>query len=73
MDSNKKKYTISLTEQELIVLANIMHHFTDYMSGDDRPDHGLAILKKYREMPLDEYKTSIYFLAGKLKKRARNK
>lgn len=45
----EKRYRISLTEGEIHTLAHIMNHFTDYMCGDDRPDHGMGILKGYRE------------------------
>ena len=62
---------ITLTNEEIIWLAHIMDHFTDYMGHDDRPDHGLGILKDYRELPSDK-KTEIFILAGKLL-RMRNK
>lgn len=44
-----EKHRITLTKQEIDVLAHITRHFCDYMFGDDRPDHGLGILKQYRE------------------------
>ena len=68
----EKKYSMTFTKEELIHLAGIMYHFTDYMAHDDRLDHGLARLKYYREeMPTDD-KGKIYTLAGKLKRRVRN-
>jgi hypothetical protein len=44
-----KKHRPSLTEGEIWALAHVTRHFADYMCGDDRPDHGLGILKQYRE------------------------
>ena len=48
----EKKYSISLTKGEIGTLAHLTRHFTDYMFGDDRPDHGMGILKGYREANL---------------------
>jgi len=64
----EKKYTIQLTRSELAVLANILDHFTDYVSGDDRIDHGWNVLKTWRDN-LQETKTRLYILTGKLKRR----
>ena len=47
-----KKYSISLTKGEIWTLAHLTRHFADYMGGDDRPDHGMGILKGYREANL---------------------
>lgn len=55
----------SFTIEELGYLQHILRHFTDYMSYDDRPDHGFGILKGYRDMP-KEYKIKIYQLTGRL-------
>lgn len=44
-----KKHRITLTTKEINVLAHITRNFADYVGGDDRPDHGLGILKGYRE------------------------
>ena len=44
-----KKHRITLTEGEIYILAHLTRHFTDYMCGDDRPDHGMGMLKTYRE------------------------
>jgi len=67
----EKKYSMTFTRGELIYLYGIMNHFTDYMAHDDRSDHGLAMLKYYREeMPTDD-KCKIYSLAGKLKRKVR--
>jgi len=43
------KHRITLTTEEIEVVAHILDHFTGYMCGDDRPDHGMGILKQYRE------------------------
>jgi len=43
------KHRLTFTNDEIWVLAHITRHFADYICGDDRPDHGLGILKGYRE------------------------
>ena len=43
------KHRVTLTKEEIDVLAHITRHFSDYIHGDDRPDHGMGILKGYRE------------------------
>ena len=60
-----KKIRITFTERELVTMSHIMHHFTDYMSGDNRPDHGFGILKSYKNLS-EERKCEIYVLAAKL-------
>jgi len=60
-----KKYRPSLTKKELGTIAHILRQFTDYMAGDDRPDHGLNNLYGYRDMP-QEHKNEVYMLCGKL-------
>ena len=62
-----KKKPVYMTEEELGYLQHILHHFTDYMAHDDRPDHGFGILKGYRELP-DESKSKIFFLSGRLRR-----
>jgi len=61
------KKRISFGEEELWYLKHILWHFSDYMAGDDRPDHGFGILKEYRDKPIEE-KRKIYRLAGKLRR-----
>lgn len=56
---------ITLNDTELFTIAHIIDHFTDYMAMDDRPDHGLGVLKQYREMT-NEQKSEVFQLAGKL-------
>lgn len=56
---------MTLSDKELGYLSHILWHFTDYMTYDDRPDHGLGILKQYRELD-EERKREIYRLAGRL-------
>lgn len=65
---NAPKKRIMFTKDELYYLQHILKHLTEYMSKDDRPDHGLAILKKYRKLR-KENKTLIYMLANKLNKK----
>lgn len=61
------KKPIYLTTEELSVIQHILYHFSDYMNGDDRPDHGLGILKDYRESS-SERKSQINVLAGRLRR-----
>lgn len=63
----EKKIRPSLTKKELGFLSHILWHFTDYMAMDDRPDHGMGILKGYREIP-EEDRNTIFILAGKLRR-----
>ncbi len=63
----KDKIRISLTLEELGYLEHILWHFTDYMGHDDRPDHGLGILKEYRNLPEDK-RLIICCLAGRLRR-----
>jgi len=45
----KEKTSITFTKEEVNVLAHLTRHFCDYVICDDRPDHGMGILKEYRE------------------------
>ena len=65
-----RKYRPSLSYEELNYLQHILWHFSDYMGHDDRPDHGLGILKEYRDLP-QEQKSKIYILAGRLRRLSR--
>jgi hypothetical protein len=67
-----KKRAIYLSEKELGYLQHILYNFSDYMAHDDRPDHGLGILKGYRDMP-DEEKHIIFYLAGRLRRLSNKK
>ena len=60
-----KIYRPTLTREEIGTLAHILRNFTDYMAGDDRPDHGLNNLYGYRKLP-QERKNEVYRLCGKL-------
>ena len=42
-------HTIKINHNDLILLVNILDNFSDYVCGDDRPDHGLNRLKDARE------------------------
>lgn len=66
----EKKVSIQLSKEELYYLSHILRHFTDYMAFDDRHDHGLGILKGYREMQAED-KSVIYMLSGKLTRKDR--
>jgi hypothetical protein len=67
--NKEKKRAVMMTEEELGYLQHILYHFTDYMAGDDRPDHGMGILKGYRELHYeDERRSKINFLAGRLRR-----
>jgi len=67
MIDKTKKLRVTLTVEELGYLEHILWHFTDYMVGDDRPDHGLGILKGYRENR-ENYKHTLLPLAGRLRR-----
>jgi hypothetical protein len=61
----ENKIRISVTREELFYLSHILNHFTDYMAYDDRPDHGMGILKRYRDMD-NPTKSIVYRIAGRL-------
>jgi hypothetical protein len=75
----QKKYPIAFTELEVYVMAHITRHFADFMCGDDRPDHGMGILKGYREASRKyrfdeekpEYIEAFYSAMGKLNRKDR--
>ena len=66
----EKKTRVSFTKEELYYLQHIIWHFADYIGLDDRPDHGLGILKSYRDLSRDK-KSVIAVMAGKLKRHYR--
>ena len=43
------KHRITLTKEEIRILAHLTRNFSDYVCGDDRPDHGMGILSQYRK------------------------
>lgn len=59
------KHRLTITSEELGTLAHITRQFSDYVAGDDRPDHGLGNLKPYRELS-QERKWDLYILTGKI-------
>lgn len=60
-----KKHRVTLTTKELHILAHILRHFSDYMAHDDRPDHGLGILKGYRDLDKNG-RWEVYTIMGKI-------
>jgi len=42
-----------------------MRQFSDYVAGDDRPDHGFGNLKQYRKLD-KENKWKVYMLTAKI-------
>ena len=50
MKDAETKRPVYLSDKELGYIEHILYHFTDYMGGDDRPDHGWGILKEYRNI-----------------------
>lgn len=54
-----------LTKDEMRYLFLLMHHLSDYMGGDDRPDHGWGKLKELREAS-QKTKQDFNMLTGKL-------
>jgi len=60
------KIIITLTKDELRILARIMDHFTDYMMmGNDSAENRTGILKYYKEMK-GERRDKILTLAAKI-------
>ena len=39
-ETRARKHRLALSDDELRILDNILHHFSDYVGFDDRPDHG---------------------------------
>jgi len=60
-----KFHTIKLYQDELLILVNILNNFSDYVTGDDRIDHGWNRLKEWREGS-NETKQMLYKLNGRL-------
>jgi len=60
----KDSVRISVPRAFLPMLTLFFHHASDAMGGDDRPDHGLAMIRKGRE----HYRGPFYFLYGKLRR-----
>lgn len=59
------KHRITLTNEEISMLAHILRQLADHTSGDDRPDHGLNNLRSYRKCS-PETKGRLYMLNGKM-------
>ena len=55
---------VSVPRAFLSTLTLFFHHVSDAMAGDDRPDHGLAMMRQGREY----YRAPFYFLYGKLRR-----
>ena len=67
MATDKRNIRISLSYEELSYLEHVLWHFSDYMAYDDRPDHGLGVLKQYRKIP-QEKKSILFALSGRLRR-----
>lgn len=63
-----RNIAITVSKDELKLMSDILWHFCDYMCGDDRPDHGLGVLKDYRDIKQND-KNIILSLAGRLRRR----
>lgn len=61
-----KKCVLSFADDELVYLGGLLNAFSDYMAGDDRPDHGMARLEWYRKFCPEQMKSVIYRVAGKI-------
>ena len=61
---NGDSIRISVPRAFLPVLTHFFHHVSDALAGDDRPDHGLAMMRQSREY----YRAPFYFLYGKLRR-----
>ena len=79
---------ITLSDREIVLLDNLLCRITEYFARDDRPDHGLAKLKPYRDALLPRCdaeglaigaslesgaKRDYFFLAGKFARLRRGK
>ena len=62
----KRNRSMRFSEKELWLLSRIIDSFTEYMIKDDRPDHGLARLKHYRDRADEETKKTLLTLSGRL-------
>jgi hypothetical protein len=71
--SERKSHRPVLTDQECYLIYWIFDKVTEYLGGDDRPDHGLAKIdtlkmhfqgKKFGEQ--DETKDMLYRIMGKM-------
>jgi len=60
-----KTHTIKIEHNDLILLVNILDNFSDYVTGDDRPDHGWNRLKDGREWARST-KDMLFKLNGRL-------
>jgi len=69
-DKTEERVRISLTRTQLRLVAWLLRHYADYLSGDDRPDHGWARLKELRAYSV-EMKREWYLLAGRVNYLAR--
>lgn len=61
---SKDSIRIGVPRAFLSLLTLFFHHVSDAMAGDDRPDHGLAMMRQGRE----HYRTPFYFLYAKLRR-----
>ena len=60
----KDSVRVSMPRAFLLALTHFFHPVSDAMAGDDRPDHGLAMMRRGREY----YNAPFYFLYWKLKR-----
>jgi len=60
----KDSVRVSVPRAFLAMLVLFFHHVSDAMAGDDRPDHGLAMMRSGRK----HYSDPFYFLYGKLRR-----
>ncbi len=66
-EEKPKLHRIAFTKKEIATLAHILRQFTDYMAGDDRPDHGLNNLYGYRDLPKSS-REEVYAMSGKIQR-----
>ena len=60
-----KSHRLSFYKDEIMMIANILDNFSDYVAGDDRIDHGWNRLKEWRTGS-QETKNMLYKLSGKV-------
>ena len=59
-----KKTTLTLTWKEFIYLDALLERVLEHFTGDERPDHGLAVLKD--RMQIKETKDTYWLIYRKL-------
>jgi len=68
---SEHKHQITLTCDQLRCVAGILDNASEHIAGDDRPDHGLGRLNRWRDTASRETLDIIYSAVGYLLRRAK--